>query len=37
VVGTPQKVDAVNPMTTHAFFPVVDTAYDINASMTIKF
>jgi hypothetical protein len=37
VVGTPQKVDAVNPMTTHAFFPVVDSAYDINASMTIKF
>lgn len=37
VVGTPQKIDEVAPMTTHAFFPVVDTAYDVNASLTIKF
>ena len=37
VVGTPQKVAEVKPMTTHAFFPVVDTAYDINASLTVKF
>ncbi len=37
VVGTPQKIEEVMPMTTHAFFPVVDSAYDVNASLTIKF
>ncbi|WP_263283596.1 DUF3373 domain-containing protein [Shewanella inventionis] len=36
-VGAPQKVDDVIAGTAYSMLPVVDTAYDINASLTINF
>ncbi|GGQ35867.1 DUF3373 domain-containing protein [Shewanella litoralis] len=36
-VGAPQKVDDVIAGNAYSMLPVVDTAYDINASLTINF
>jgi len=36
-VGTPRKVDDVLSGEAYSMLPVIDTAYDINASLTIKF
>ncbi|WP_299574668.1 DUF3373 domain-containing protein [uncultured Shewanella sp.] len=36
-VGKPQKVDDVVAGTAYSMLPVVDTAYDVNASLTINF
>ena len=36
-VGKPQKVEDVKNGTAFSLLPVVDTAYDLNASLTIKF
>ncbi|MCL1051665.1 DUF3373 domain-containing protein [Shewanella abyssi] len=36
-VGAPQKVDDVIAGSSYSMLPVVDTAYDVNASLTIKF
>ncbi len=36
-VGKPQKVDDVKDGKAYSLMPVVDTAYDLNASLTVKF
>lgn len=36
-VGKPQKVDDVQDGTAYSLMPVVDTAYDLNASLTVQF
>jgi len=36
-VGQPQKVDDVKNGVAYSLMPVVDTAYDLNASLTVKF
>ncbi|WP_144211833.1 DUF3373 domain-containing protein [Shewanella donghaensis] len=36
-VGAPQKVDDVIAGTSYSMLPVVDTAYDVNASLTVNF
>jgi len=36
-VGKPQKIDDIKAGTAYSLLPVVDTAYDLNATMTIKF
>lgn len=36
-VGAPQKVDDVIAGTAYSMLPVVDTAYDVNASLTVNF
>jgi hypothetical protein len=36
-VGKPQKVDDVKDGKAYSLMPVVDTAYDLNASLTIQF
>ncbi|GGI80314.1 DUF3373 domain-containing protein [Shewanella gelidii] len=36
-VGAPQKIDDVKAGTAFSMLPVVDTAYDINASLTVNF
>ena len=36
-VGKPQKVDDVKDGTAYSLLPVIDTAYDLNASLTVKF
>ncbi len=36
-VGKPQKVDDVKDGSAYSLLPVIDTAYDLNASLTVKF
>ena len=36
-VGLPQKVDSIKAGTAYSAFPVIDTAWDANLSMTVKF
>ena len=36
-VGKPQKIDDVKDGTAYSLMPVIDTAYDLNASLTVKF
>ncbi len=36
-VGQPKKIDDVKDGSAYSLLPVVDTAYDLNASLTIKF
>ncbi|MEZ9200056.1 DUF3373 domain-containing protein [Shewanella sp. 10N.286.54.B9] len=36
-VGAPQKIDDVIEGSAYSMLPVVDTAYDLNASLTVKF
>ncbi len=36
-VGKPQKVDDVKDGKAYSLMPVIDTAYDLNASLTVKF
>jgi hypothetical protein len=36
-VGKPQKVDDVKDGDAYSLMPVIDTAYDLNASLTVKF
>ncbi|MGK2905612.1 MAG: DUF3373 family protein [Desulfuromonadales bacterium] len=36
-VGKPQKVDDVKDGTAYSLLPVIDTAYDLNASLTVQF
>jgi len=36
-VGAPQKIDDVMAGTAFSMLPVVDTAYDVNASLTVNF
>jgi hypothetical protein len=36
-VGKPQKVDDVKDGTAYSLMPVIDTAYDLNASLTVQF
>ena len=36
-VGKPQKIDDVQSGAVYSLLPVVDTAYDMNASLTVKF
>jgi hypothetical protein len=36
-VGKPQKVDDVKDGEAYSLLPVIDTAYDLNASLTVKF
>jgi hypothetical protein len=36
-VGKPQKVDDVKDGKAYSLLPVIDTAYDLNASLTVKF
>lgn len=36
-VGRPQKVDDVKDGTAYSLMPVVDSAYDVNATITVKF
>jgi hypothetical protein len=36
-VGQPQKIDDVKDGTAYSLMPVIDTAYDLNASLTVKF
>jgi len=36
-VGKPQKVDDIKDGKAYSLMPVIDTAYDLNASLTVKF
>jgi len=36
-VGKPQKIDDVQDGKAYSLLPVVDTAYDLNASLTVQF
>ncbi|MGL5025556.1 MAG: DUF3373 family protein, partial [Shewanella oncorhynchi] len=36
-VGAPQKIDDVLAGSAYSMLPVVDTAFDVNASLTINF
>jgi hypothetical protein len=36
-VGKPQKIDDVKDGTAYSLMPVIDTAYDLNASLTVQF
>ena len=36
-VGQPQKIDDIKAGTAYSLMPVVDTAYDLNASVSMKF
>lgn len=36
-VGKPQKIDDVKDGTAYSLMPVVDSAYDVNATFTVKF
>jgi hypothetical protein len=36
-VGKPQKIDDIQDGDAYSLMPVIDTAYDLNASLTVKF
>ena len=36
-VGKPQKIDDVKDGTAYSLLPAIDTAYDLNATVTVQF